>query len=70
MERLLKGILGLGTITTISASIASLSTKGGFNRTLAIENAQAKLKGLGHSAHDIATIMGNALESVKGTAFG
>lgn len=42
----------------------------GFGRLKAIENAQAKLKGLGNDAKTVDVIMGNALASVKGTAFG
>ena len=61
---------GLGVIGTITGGIAGLAAKGGFGRALAIENAQAKLKGLGHSAGDVTEIMTDALNSVKGTAFG
>lgn len=50
--------------------ITALAAKGGFQRALNIENAQAKLKGLGHDSKSIAEIMNNALASVKGTAFG
>ncbi|MGH8878471.1 MAG: phage tail protein, partial [Stackebrandtia sp.] len=42
----------------------------GWQRLSAIEDAQAKLKGLGHSAGSVQKIMDNALASVKGTAFG
>ncbi|WP_138443517.1 peptidoglycan DD-metalloendopeptidase family protein [Sinomonas susongensis] len=42
----------------------------GFGRMSAIEQAQAKLIGLGNSAGDVKAIMDNALASVKGTAFG
>lgn len=42
----------------------------GFERATAIEDAQAKLRGLGNSAQDVGVIMDNALASVKGTAFG
>ena len=56
------GKVGLGAIGTIAG--------GGFQRALNIENAQAKLKGLGHDSKSIAEIMNNALASVKGTAFG
>ncbi len=64
------GKIGLGAVTAIGGSITALAAKGGFERALNIENAQAKLKGLGHSATDISAIMDNALASVKGTAFG
>lgn len=42
----------------------------GFERLTAIENATAKLKGLGFSAQIVATSMENALGAVKGTAYG
>lgn len=61
------GKIGLGTI---AGGITALAAKGGFQRALNIENAQAKLKGLGHDSKSIAEIMNNALASVKGTAFG
>ena len=64
------GKLGVGAIATIGGGITALAAKGGFERALNIENAQAKLKGLGHSTEDISQIMDNALASVKGTAFG
>ncbi|WP_424936668.1 MULTISPECIES: tape measure protein [Bacteria] len=43
---------------------------GGLARQMQIENATAKLTGLGHSADAVKGIMDNALASVKGTAFG
>lgn len=64
------GKIGLRAIGTIAGGITALAAKGGFQRALNIENAQAKLKGLGHDAKSIAEIMNNALASVKGTAFG
>lgn len=64
------GKLGLGAIGTITGGITALAAKGGFERALNIENAQAKLKGLGHDAGSVQQIMGDALASVKGTAFG
>ncbi|WP_405373430.1 MULTISPECIES: tape measure protein [unclassified Microbacterium] len=42
----------------------------GIDRVKAIDTAQAKLRGLGNDAARVDTIMGNALASVKGTAFG
>ncbi|MDV2420226.1 tape measure protein [Corynebacterium tuberculostearicum] len=42
----------------------------GFSRLSSIENAEAKLKGLGNSAEQVSGIMDNALGAVKGTAFG
>lgn len=42
----------------------------GWQRLTAIEDAEAKLRGLGHTASDIESIMDNALNAVLGTAFG
>lgn len=42
----------------------------GWDRLTSIENAKAKLEGLGHSASEVKKIMDGALASVKGTAFG
>ena len=53
------GLVGLGSIITL-----------GFNRMTGIENAQAKLTGLGYSTEKVQGVMKNALASVKGTAFG
>ncbi|KFI49740.1 phage tail protein [Bifidobacterium biavatii] len=64
------GKIGLGALSTIGGGITALAAKGGFARALNIENAQAKLKGLGHSAESIAEIMANANAAVKGTAYG
>ena len=54
----------------IGTAVAGLAAKGGIDRALNIENAQAKLTGLGHSADDVSTIMTSALAAVKGTAYG
>lgn len=59
-----------GAVAGVTAAIGGLALKGGFERALAIENAQAKLKGLGHDTKSIETIMDSALDSVKGTAYG
>ena len=56
------GAAGIGALT------ASLTT--GFKRLTDIENATAKLEGLGHSAETVKTVMDSALASVKGTAYG
>lgn len=42
----------------------------GFSRLANIEDAEAKLRGLGHSAETVQKVMDNALKSVEGTAFG
>jgi len=65
---LAKGFLVTGSAA--AAVITGLTLKGGFNRAMAIEEAQSKLKGLGHDTNTIKEIMNNALASVKGTAFG
>lgn len=64
------GKVGTGAIATIAGGITALAAKGGFTRALNIENAQAKLKGLGHDSASVTEIMADALASVKGTAFG
>lgn len=62
--------VGTAALGTIGAVIGGLTVKGGIDRALAIEGAEAKLKGLGKSAAEVEGIMDNALASVKGTAFG
>ena len=52
------------------AGVIGKSLVGGFKRLTSIENAQAKLTGLGHSAGNVQKIMDNALAAVKGTAYG
>lgn len=52
------------------AAVGALAVGGGISRALNIEDAQAKLKGLGHDTQAIEAIMTDALASVKGTAFG
>lgn len=61
------GIVAAGA--TAAAAMGSALVKG-FGRLTAIDNAEQKLLGLGHSAESVEKIMGNALASVKGTAFG
>ena len=64
------GKAGVGTIAGIASGIAGLTAKGGFDRALNIERAQTKLKALKYDTASVDKIMGNALASVKGTAFG
>lgn len=59
-----------GTVTGILGSLAVAAGTGGISRVLNIEDATAKLKGLGHQADVVDKIMSDALASVKGTAFG
>lgn len=54
----------------VGTVISGIAITGGLTRLLDIEDAQAKLRGLGHDADTVGTIMDNALESVRGTAFG
>lgn len=74
------GILSTGVATVLKAGavsagvaagglLASAMAKG-MGRLTAIENAEQKLKGLGHSAETVAEVMGSALAAVKGTAHG
>lgn len=58
------------TAGVAGAGILSVSLTKGFQRLTAIDDAQAKLTGLGNSASNVKAIMGDALKSVKGTAFG
>lgn len=51
------------------AAVAAGITKG-LGRLNSIEQAEAKLKGLGNSTAQVGSIMENALASVNGTAFG
>jgi len=61
-----------GAVAVGTAAVAGLGvalTKG-FGRLQSIEDAKAKLTGLGHSAETVQGIMNDAMASVKGTAFG
>lgn len=59
----------LGAAGAVAGALGGALVKG-WGRLTAIENAEAKLTGLGHSAESVEAIMDNALASVKGTAFG
>lgn len=61
---------GLKVGGVVTGAIAGLTLKGGINRALGIEDAQAMMRGLGHDTETVDKIMGNALASVEGTAFG
>lgn len=58
-----------GAVASATGVIAS-SLKLGFDRLTAIDEAKAKLTGLGNDAATTAKIMDSALAAVKGTAFG
>ena len=62
--------VGAGALAGLGALVGGLAAKGGIERALKIDTAQAKLRGLGHDTDSVQAIMKNALASVKGTAFG
>ena len=62
-------VLGGAAIAGIGATAGVALTKG-FTRAIQLQEAEAKLTGLGHSAENVAKISDNALGAVKGTAFG
>jgi len=59
----------MDSIKKIGSAIGGLVLQGGFDRAMNIEQAQFKLKGLGHDVDSIDAIMKNTLASVKGTAY-
>lgn len=60
----------VGGVGLLAGSVGALAVGGGISRALNIEDATAKLKGLGHDTRAVEAIMKDALASVKGTAFG
>lgn len=61
------GLITVGA--TAGAGFATALVKG-FGRLNAIDTARAKLKGLGNDADTVSGVMENALNAVRGTAFG
>lgn len=64
-------MLGGAAIAT-GAIIAGAMTKamvGGFSRLSGIENAEAKMRGLGFASSDVKKVMADASDAVDGTAF-
>ena len=57
--------IGATTIAGFVGGVTTLAATGGFNRALAIENAQAKLTGLGHSSEQVQGIMNDALARMR-----
>lgn len=55
---------------TATSALVGLTLVKGFNRLQGIDEARAKLKGLGHDAESVEEIMNSALASVKGTSYG
>ncbi len=51
-------------------ALAGTALVKGLSRLIGIDEAKAKLEGLGHTAESIESIMGSALDSVRGTSFG
>ena len=70
-QRIGSGVKGLATtaVGVLGAAVAK-SVGGGLSRLLNIEDARAKLLGLGNDVSTVDAIMSTALASVKGTAFG
>ena len=52
------------------AALGTLILTKGFARLTGIDNARAKLLGLGHTAESVSAIMDSALDSVRGTSYG
>ena len=70
-EKLKSGLTGAAKVAGAAvAGLVGAALVKGWGRLTAIENAQAKLKGLGHDAGSVQAIMDNELASVKGTSFG
>ena len=65
-----KALGGLAVVAGAATAALGGVLASGFARLSGIEEAQAKLTGLGNSTEDVATIMDNALSAVRGTAFG
>src|SRR5690606_18025217 len=53
-----------------ASALASLALYKGFQRLIGIDTARAQLEALGHDAKNVEMIMNNALDAVKGTAYG
>lgn len=64
ISKITKPALAAGT------ALAGITLGKGISRLTGIDDARAKLQGLGHDAQSIEAIMDSALTSVQGTAFG
>lgn len=62
-------VTGAAVGVAAGAAVATSLTKG-LGRLTGIENAQAKLRGLGHDATSVSGVMESATAAVRGTAFG
>lgn len=72
---LVKGIGGAAVAGAAVVAAGAVATVGtalvkGFGRLNSLEQATAKLEGLGHSAEGVKQIMDDSLAAVRGTAFG
>jgi tape measure domain-containing protein len=63
-------VAAIATTAAFTAAVGKFVIAGGISRALNIEDAQAKLKGLGHDAQGVEKIMESALGAVRGTAYG
>lgn len=79
MQSIGKSISGVGSTLTskitkpamvATSALAGIALVKGFDRLTGIDDARAKLMGLGHDAGTVDKIMQSATTSVKGTAFG
>lgn len=64
------GMTAAATVAGAAVAGVGFAVTKGFGRLQQIEQATFMLKGLGHEAEGIETIMDSALAAVKGTAFG
>src|SRR5690606_36027052 len=68
---LMSGVKKTGTAAAVATGTAlTAALVKGWGRLTAIDDAEAKLRGLGYTGGQIDEIMDSALASVKGTAFG
>lgn len=70
-------VVGVGALLGVGSRMGNAVVDGirgsfdsGFARLASVEQAEQMLSGLGHTTEATATIMDNAMNSVKGTAFG
>lgn len=68
IKGLAKNVTKVG-VASVAGLLGTALWKGG-QRLVGIEQAEAKLKGLGHSSKSVEGLMDNAMAAVKGTAFG
>jgi|KBSSwiStaDraftv2_1062776.scaffolds.fasta_scaffold03943_13 tape measure domain-containing protein len=63
------GIAGAATLAASAVGALGYTLTKGFQRLETLDQAQFKLRALGHSADEVTLIMDSAQKSVKGTAF-